>query len=528
MSPAEQTRAVQAALQHHSANRLQDAERGYRAVLDKNPKNPHALHLLGALAGQVGNAQAALDLFRQAIEVDGNQFEFHSNYSNALCTTRQYEEAIVAAKRAIELKKDFAPAWNNLSLALWNLKRLDEAKAAATEALRLNPQMAEAQNNLALVYRDSGDTEGAILALEKAVQMNPRFASAFSNMAECLWAAGRYFEGVDAAAHAVAIEPDPDRHWNLALSRLLVGDLRRGFIEHEWRWQRPMFYDLTPPIAFKEPWWDGTDLTGKTILLHSEQGYGDSLHFIRYAALVRSKNPARVLLQCQPSLQRLLATASGIDEVFTREQTLPDFDVHLPLLSMPHRFGTDLDTIPAPEQYLHADAEAVAKWKERLAAEQGSPYLRVGLCWAGRPTHTNDKNRSMPLATLAPLAGIEGVRFYGLQKGDAAEQAKTPPAGMDLRSYAEEWTDFADTAAFVANLDLVITIDSSPAHLAAALGRPVWTMLPRAMDWRWLLNRPDTPWYPTMRLFRQGADATWGPVVERITRELRRLVPSAV
>jgi hypothetical protein len=399
--------------------------------------------------------------------------------------------------------------------------------AAAREALRLRPDMSEAHNNLALGLRDSGDANAAIAQLETAVRINPSFGNAYSNMAECLWAAGRFFEAVDAAAHSVALEPnDADRHWNLALSRLLIGDLRRGFVEHEWRWRRPAFYDLTPPITFTQPAWDGSDLAGRTILLHSEQGFGDGIQFVRYAAMMRSRHPKRVLLQCQKELVRLLATTDGVDEAFSREQTLPSFDVHLPLLSLPHAFGTDLDTIPAPASYLRADADAVRLWRERLDAEPDPPRLRVGLCWAGRPTHTNDKARSMSLAALAPLAAVKGVRFYGLQKGDAAEQARTPPPGMDLVTYADEWADFADTAAFVANLDLVITIDSSPAHLAAALGRPVWVMLPRAMDWRWLLNRPDSPWYPTMRLFRQPIEARWDGVIQKVANELAALVPS--
>jgi hypothetical protein len=261
-------------------------------------------------------------------------------------------------------------------------------------------------------------------------------------------------------------------------------------------------------------------LEGRTLLLHSEQGFGDALQFIRYLPLV-ARRGARVFVECQEALQRLVQTMSADSTVVARGRPLPPFDVHCPLLSLPRLFATDLASIPRDVPYLHADAAEAGVWRERLA--DASASLKVGLVWAGRPTHANDRNRTMKLAGFAPLARIPGVRFVSLQKGDAAAEAKSPPEGMELSDPTEELHDFADTAALVAALDLVIAVDTSVVHLAGALGKPVWVLLPFAPDFRWLLGRSDSPWYPTMRLFRQQRAGEWDYVIAEVRSQLEAL-----
>jgi hypothetical protein len=255
------------------------------------------------------------------------------------------------------------------------------------------------------------------------------------------------------------------------------------------------------------------------MLVYSEQGIGDTIQFVRYAPLL-ARRGARVILQCQPELKPLFQSLEGVDCVLSTSEALPPFDVQAPLLSLPLALGTTLESIPAQVPYLKADPALAEAWRAKLAP--AGRCLKVGLAWAGNPKHRNDRNRSMPLSVLAPLAGVGGVRFYSLQKGDAAGQAKGPPPGMDLVDLTQELNDFADTAAFVANLDLVISVDTAAVHLAGAMAKPVWTLLPFFSDWRWLLDREDSPWYPTMRLFRQRTRGEWGGVVERVVKELDR------
>jgi len=300
---------------------------------------------------------------------------------------------------------------------------------------------------------------------------------------------------------------------------LVRGDFLQGWEEYEWRWKTK---DAAfPERNFAQPQWDGSPLEGRTLLLHAEQGLGDAIQFIRYLPLV-AQNGGNIVLECQPELQRLFQRMAPDLPVLAMGQALPAFDVHCPLMSLSRVFSTDLGNIPQTVPYLHADAAEAALWGERLAGLGSS--LKVALVWAGNPTNKNDRKRSLKLASLAPLAEVPGVRFISLQKGDATAEARTLPAGVALIDVAEDLKDFADTAALLANLDLVISVDTAVVHLAGAMGRPVWTLLPFAPDWRWLLGRADSPWYPTMRLFRQPAIGDWDAVIAEVREQLQLLV----
>jgi hypothetical protein len=299
-------------------------------------------------------------------------------------------------------------------------------------------------------------------------------------------------------------------HVNLAMLALLQGDFDRGWRDYEWRWRT----ETAKPTAFRQPAWDGGPCPGKTILLHAEQGFGDTLHFVRYAALVKERG-ATVCLLCPPQLQRLLTRARGVDYCYAAEDEILPFDAHASLMSLPRLVGTALETIPSHVPYLSPDPELVDRWRGTL---DGPGRCRVGIVWQGNPGFGRDAHRSLPLSSFAPLAAVPGVALYSLQKGAGVEQlagAKFPI--VDIGSQVD---DFVDTAAVIQNLDLVVACDTACAHLAGALGRPVWTLLPLVPDWRWLLGRADSPWYPTMRLYRRRADESWLRMVERAAADL--------
>ncbi|MGD0138150.1 MAG: tetratricopeptide repeat protein [Tepidisphaeraceae bacterium] len=544
--------AFDLALQHDQAGRLQEAEQLYRQILARQPNHAQALHLLGVLAGRAGQKDVAVELirraiafrpdyaeahynlgnalkdkgqldeaiaaFRQAIALNPNLPEAHINVGNAWKDKGQLDEAIAAYRQAIALRPNYAEAHNNLGNALRIKGQLDESIAAYRQAIALRPNYPEAHINLGNAWNYKGQLDEAIAAYRQAIALRPNFAEALSNLGNVLKDNGQADEAVAAFLQAIALNPNlPEPHYNLSLSLLALGDFHQGWEEHEWRWKCKEF----PSAArnFAQPRWDGCPLEGRSLLLHTEQGLGDAVQFIRYLPLAAQRG-ARIIIECQAELQRLFQTMSGNYQTVVRGQPLPAFDLHCPLLSLPWVFGTNLASIPNDVPYLHADAEDAGRWQDRLGGH--CALLKVGLAWAGKPTHQNDRNRSMKLARLAPLGQLPGVHFFSLQKGTAAAEAKAPPAGMELVDWTEELKDFADTAALIANLDLVIAVDTAVVHLAGAMGKPVWTLLPFASDWRWLLDRADSPWYPTMRLFRQATPGDWDGVIRRVAAELSR------
>jgi hypothetical protein len=356
-------------------------------------------------------------------------------------------------------------------------------------------------------------------AHREAVQLDPGFGTAHSNLGVALKEQGLIRESIVAHRCAVAVEPDhPKVHFNLAVTLLMAGEFEEGFEEYEWRWKGGV-----PSLKernFPQPRWDGGDLHGKTLLLHAEQGFGDTLQFIRYAADAADRG-GKVVLEAPAALVKLIRTAPGVATTLATGDPLPAFDVHLPLMSMPHVLGTRLPTIPAPVPYLTPDPTLADAWRARL--DRG-PELKVGVVWAGNPRHTHDHQRSIAAAALLPALAMKGARLYSLQKeprpGDRAVIDGLADQVTDLSDLLH---DFNETAAAVMALDVIITVDTSVAHLAGALGRPVWTMLPFALDWRWLLWRDDSPWYPTMRLFRQQRPGEWTSVIARVQIALTKL-----
>jgi tetratricopeptide (TPR) repeat protein len=426
---------------------------------------------------------------RLALRLRPGYFDARSNLGSVLESLRRYEEAAAEYRKAIQLKPKSSGGWMSLGSALRNLRRFDDAKDACRRAIELSPDSPMERYNLGVVHLDLCEIDHAIACFREAVALKPDMALP---------------------------------HWGLALSLLANGDLEQGWKEYEWRWDCTQFHPTRP--SFTQPSWDGLPLDGKRILLYCEQGLGDAVQFVRYASLL-AESGARVIVQCQPSMRRLFATVPGVVATHCPPEPPPDFDVHFPLLSLPRVIGTTLQNIPASVPYLSADTEKVEAWKQRLASMAGR--LKVGLVWAGNPEHQRDHDRSISLAALAPLADAGEVAFVSLQKGAAASQTAAPPTGMQLLDYTIELADFADTAGLIANLDLVISVDTSVAHLAGAMGKAVWTLLPFAPDWRWLLGRADSPWYPTMRLFRQPAPGDWGSPIRAVAQALREISSSS-
>jgi len=367
--------------------------------------------------------------------------------------------------------------------ALHSEGRHEETASACREVVALDPAHAEAHELLGCCLELLGDRAGAISAFDSALRINPEFVSA---------------------------------HCNRGLVLLSMGDYTRGWEEFEWRWKRPELQTLR--TMFSREWWDGSDLSGRTILLFAEQGFGDAIQFIRYAPIVAGTG-ARVVVDCHPPLKALFRQVAGVAKVLENDAEIERYDLCCPLMSLPRLLGTTLNTVPDDVPYLVASAECVRKWREK--AVSAVKTLRVGLVWASNPDTGYAWHKSMPLDMFAPLAQIAGVTFYSLQTGLPSGHAAQLSPGLDLVDLTGGLDDFSETAGLISNLDLIISVDTAVAHLAGALGNTVWTLLPRHADWRWRIEGHDSPWYPTMRLFRQRVEGDWSEVVEQLVTALR-------
>jgi tetratricopeptide (TPR) repeat protein len=526
MSQSDLTRLFQRARQHHQAGRLADAEAGYRQILTEAPDHAEALHLLGMLCGQTGRMDAAIDLIVRAIEVSPNVPYYHSNLGIALREKGKLDESIAALRRAIQLNPNLAPAHNNLGIALSDQGRLDDAVAEYHIAIRIDPAYADACNNLGVALNELDRVDEAIEFYRQAIRSRPDFAAAHNNLGTALKDKGRVADAIDSFGRAIQLDPRySEARWNRALALLLSGDFQNGWREHESRLQTQSAF-VAPPRKFSEPQWDGGDLRGRTILLHPEQGLGDTMQFVRYAPLVAGRG-GKVILGCAPQLSRLLLGSVGVARIAAMNRPLPRFDVQCPLMSLPLVFATDLSSIPATIPYLFPDPALVQDWQRRIGTKERS--FKIGVAWAGNPKNPRDRSRSIGLGQLSPLAEASKnatVQFHSLQKGQAA--AQPPPPGMNLTNWNHDLHDFAETAALIANLDLVITVDTAVAHLAGAMAKPVWLLLRFVPDWRWLMSRDDSPWYPTMRLFRQTSPGDWNSPIRKLSEALELLIGKSV
>jgi tetratricopeptide (TPR) repeat protein len=409
--------------------------------------------------------------------------------------------------REVLRKKPQNPdALHLLGLVAHLLGKYQPAASLIEKAIEGRPSDSRMHSNCGEAYRRLGDLDRACLFIRRALELDPQNADAWCNHGSVCRELGLLDEAVSAYRHAISIQSDhSNAHYNLGLALLVTGNFSEGWQEYEYRWKA---VSHLKPREYTQPLWKGQDLGQKIILVYHEQGHGDTLQFVRYLPQLTNLG-AKVILECPPSFHRLFQCVPGI-ECRSFGSDINDFDYHIPLLSLPATFNTTMETIPHAVSYLWAQADDLSLWQERTS--QDNSTCRIGICWAGNPHHINDRNRSCRLSLFAPLAGIKGATFYSLQKDEAASQAKHPPAGMKIIDFTDRLKDWADTAALIQTLDLIVTVDTAIAHLAGALGRPVWMLVPFDPDWRWLLARCDSPWYPTMRLFRQPERRKWAAV----------------
>jgi tetratricopeptide (TPR) repeat protein len=537
--------------------RLAEAERAVRRAIAVRPDNIDLRASLGTILTDLNRLDDAVAAFREALALKpraaGTQITLQTGLGLALMKLGRFDEAITAYGTAAALAPERAGDWlgeanYQMALVLRRQGRLDAAAAALEQAAALRPASAETYNTLGVTLKELRRTEQAIACYRRAIELDPRFAAAYPNLGGALCDLGRHAEAVPVLKAAVDLAPgaagghsnlanallglgrieearasydkavacgpaDPhmaSARFNRSLLVLLDGDYREGFAEYEWR--RRGGLPNYKPRAFAEPEWQGEDLAGRTILLHAEQGMGDTLQFCRFVPEVEARG-GRVVLEVQPPLVSLLAASFPGATVIAERTPRPPVDCHLPLMSLPWRLGTTLDTLPATVPYLAADPAKVALWCERLTA---APGLKVGLVWAGSPKTGHDRQRSLAASVLLPQLPREGVSLFSLQKDHRSGDEAALAAHGAITDLAPLLGDFSDTAAAVSVLDLVITIDSAVAHLAGALGRPTWVLLPYALDWRWLRHRTDSPWYPSARLFRQDAPGAWAGALARL------------
>lgn len=573
---------LEAALAHHQAGRLQEATEIYREALRVEPGNADALHLLGVIEQQLGRHEEAVRLIEKAIEAAPGRPEFHNNLGEACRALGRRADAERSYRVALALDADFAAAHgnlgnvllaqerlreaeksfrraaaleagnpeyhNNLAVSLHGLGRLHEAETSCRMALALRPEMVEAHSILAIVLlelgrleeagqrvrqaialkpgfaeahnilgntlREMGRLEEAEKSCRQALALKPGFAEAHNHLAVALFALGRMDEAERSYRQAIAYQPDyTEAHVNLSQLCLLKGDFASGWKEYTWRWKRS---DMALPDTAGRTLWRGTeDLKGKSILLLSEQGLGDTIHFARYAPLVAARG-ANVIVEVPSVLAPLMAGTPGIGRVIAEGGPPPRVDFCCPLISLPHAFRTTLADIPPPLPHLHSVKARAEDWRDDLKGK-GEPL--VGLCWRGNPHYKGDRFRSIPLALLEPLLQLPGLRFVSLQKELHPEELSIT---KQARNFVHPGADFKGTAEIVAALDFVISVDTVWAHWAGSIGKPVWLMVSHPPHWCWLLGRDDSPWYPSVRLYRQPKSGDWKSVIEKVGAELAR------
>jgi tetratricopeptide (TPR) repeat protein len=493
---------------------LMEAEAVCRQILQAQPNVAEAEHLLGVIAHQNGKLGDAIEHVKRAAKLAPHVALFHANLGEMLRLAGRPKLAAAAARAALEIEPTMPAALSNLGVALYELKEYEEAAASQRKAIAANPNFAEAHSNLGNALHALRRFDEAIVAYRRAIEINPNFADGWANLGTTLHHSGSFEEGIAVLRRAIALAPHhANAHSGLGILLLMRGDLAEGWDEYEWRLRST---ERKGP-RFPERPWQAESLAGKHIYVQAEQGFGDTLQFARYAPLLAAR-AGKVTLRVHQQLVRLLRESlPGIEVLGDRGDPAP-YQCDAVLLSLPRLFRTRLETIPAELPYLRPPAEAIRRWGSRLAKMQG---LKIGFVWAGNPDHVNDTRRSVDLQLLAPLFAVPGTSFASLQFGPRTADLKKLKRKTTIEEIAPQVEDFVDTAAAIMALDLVVTVDTSVAHLAGALGKPVWVLLPWVTDWRWLLEREDNPWYPTMRLFRQKKGQDWTEVLARVETELR-------
>ena len=495
MAQTSTPKALRIAEEHYRAGRLAEAKQKCGQILLRNPDDAGALNLSAMVARRQGRIAEAVEIAAHCAKVHPHLAECQANLGECSRVAGMRQQAIDAFERALQLKPREPAFHNGLGSALFEDRQYERALAEFERAVQLDADHVSGWSNLAGVLRELGRLDEAATAMETALRLQPQIAAGHLNMALIRAAQERFGEAMESTARAIAIRPEfAEAHCNLGMLRLLLGDLGRGWPEYQWR--------PTEKLPTAKPVWRGEDLLGKTIVLAGEQGFGDTIQFVRYVPMLRERGASLA------RLPRGIGGASGKNHTGRAPgEPIPAHDFWCPLLNLPMLFGTTVQNIPARIPYLTAQS-----------AGGKSAKVQVGLAWAGSPTHRDDARRSIPFAELTPILTVPDIEFINLQVGPAARQAE----GSAVVQPNSELRDFADTASVIQDLDLLITVDTSVAHLAGAMGKPAWLLLAKVPDWRWLLERADSPWYPTVRLFRQERRGDWSGPISAVASELAK------
>lgn len=536
--------------------RAEEAAVFIKQGLAELPDTPKASLELAEIYLQLGKKEQALECYKKAFSGEGRldipearEIEAHFEWGNILLEKQQPHEAITQFQRALDVNRNVFSTWVNLGNAHRELKQHEEAINCYLEAIKLNPSCAQAFGNTGISLKEMGDCMRAreiyrdiaqmlpdiqwpdidqndlFCELDIAMHLNkhaltidPKVSDFNLNLGVIFEEKGEFSKALECyeQMHASGSEL-PHAHFNKGVSLLRMGQLETGWEEYEARMKLGTNINLATLNA--APLWNGEELPDRILLVHAEQGLGDTIQFVRYLKTVKERC-RRVIIECQPAVKSLIESMPDLKNVYAAGSPLPKFDYQVPMLSLPRIFGTRLDSIPAEIPYIFADPERSEAWRQKTSGHAG---LKVGIVWAGGAVHAGNRFRSCSLPIFAPLAEVEGATFFSLQKGAPEQEAKSPPPGMNLQIFSDQIHDFRDTAALISNLDLVITVDTSVAHLAGAMGKSVWVLIPFCPDWRWLLNRTDSPWYPSMRLFRQAKIGEWNETIRNIKDELATL-----
>ena len=471
----------------------------------------------------MGKHAEAIDTHQRTIKLRPGDAKLHKALGIALARHEKFDEASASYSEALRLRPDYADAHNDMGILHARQHRYPEAEASYREAIRIRPDYAEAYNNLGNTMRNLGNYGESLACYEQALKLKPSYADAHNNKGITLSEMGRLDEAVESYTRCIKLRPmHIDAHMNRALTWLRKGDYAQGWAAYEWRWRKRAVSGK--PLV--QPLWNGFPLKGRRILLFTEQGLGDTIQFIRYAPILKAQG-ATVQLECPEKLLKILERCEGVDQVIQQGKDLPDHDVYAPLMTIPGLVDTALENIPAVVPYVHTDPELVERWGRELGNVR---EFKVGINWQGNAKYGGDRHRSIPLSSFKALSKVPGARLYSLQKHFGAEQLAALGDEFEIVDLGprldEQSGPFMDTAAVMKNLDLFVTSDTSVAHLAGALGVPVWMAVSATPGWQWMTGRDDCPWYPTMRFFRQERPLVWDPVFERIAHELAKIVPA--
>jgi tetratricopeptide (TPR) repeat protein len=527
----------------------------YQRSLQLDPNFADAYYNLGTILQDNKRYDEAISCYKKSLQLNPNDVDAYYNLARVLQEKEQFDEAITCYKKALQINPNLADAYNNIGTILIENEQFDEALTNCQKAFYLNPNLPDVHNNLGIINKEKGKLDEAIFYCQKALQLDSRFYKAYHNLANIQCKKQQFDKAVTYSQQALEINPNDDEvhvglgaafcgkgqlntgincykkaiqinsnnantHFSMSCAFLLSGDFKQGWQEYEWRWKSKDYLKYNcfhKPDDFSQPILKGLDIAGQTVFIYAEQGLGDEIQFIRYVPLVVQLG-ANVVIECHKELYGLLQSIEGIKHLIVQGEQLPEFDIQCPLLTLPLVFNTTLENIPTKVPYLSVNPILTQKWKDKI--QQDNSKLKVGLVWQGNPKHKNDMNRSIPFNYFSPFSKFTDITFYSLQKGKGSEQSKNLPVGIKFIDLTEEINDFSDTAALIENLDLTISVDTSVVHLAGALGKPIWTLLPFSPDWRWMLTRKDSPWYPTMRLFRQPSPGDWNSVIKKVAEEL--------